>query len=71
MSIKPAIISFEQMYSDDSGVEFGVAYYAGESDYKGGTGVIRFDSCGDVRFPAKKIDWLIECLQKIKTEISQ
>ena len=71
MGIKPAIISFEQMYSDDSGVEFSVAYYASETDYKGGTGVIKFESCGDVRFPIKKIDWLIECLQKIRTEIRE
>jgi len=71
MSIKPAIISFEQMYSDDSGVEFGVSYYAGETDYKGGTGVVIFNSIGDVHFPIKKIDWLIACLNKIKHEINQ
>lgn len=57
---KPSVIGFERRYSDDSGVEFAVKYQDGE---------VYFVSVNDVHFPVAELDWLIACLQKIKTEI--
>lgn len=65
---KPTIVRFEQMYSDDSGVEFAVGCDTRASDIGGGIGWIEFARCGDVRFPLKKLDWLIDCLIKIRSE---
>ena len=55
-------IAFEQRYSDDSGVEFGVSYSADSFD-----NAITFERIGEVSFPADELDWLIECLTQIRT----
>lgn len=69
MSTRQAKMAWEQQYSDDSGIEFAVRF---DGDClaitDGSKGVIEFESIDTVRFPVGRIDWLIECLQKIKTE---
>jgi hypothetical protein len=52
-------IAFEQRYSDDSGVEFGVRLDGGE---------IEFECVQKVSFPVAKLDWLIAALKRIKEE---
>lgn len=67
---KPTKIAFETRYSDDSGVEFAVRYDESRLHYKGSP-AIEFESIGTVDFPLSHIDWLIECLTKIKKEATQ
>jgi len=59
---KVTSIGFERRYSDDSGVEFGV--YLGSRE-------ITLSHISNVDFPVEEIDWLISCLQKIKSEIEE
>ncbi|MDB5975116.1 MAG: hypothetical protein JWR07_1876 [Nevskia sp.] len=58
--MRATAISFERRYSDDSGVEFGVSL---------GAAGITFESIHLVSFPVEEIDWLIQCLQRIKAEL--
>lgn len=59
MKIIPTQMGFEQLYSDDSGVEFGVYMEIG---------IIKFSVLPDeMEFPIEKLDWLIECLNSIKS----
>lgn len=57
--MRPTSMSFEQRYSDDSGVEYAVRLHNNE---------IEFESIGCIRFPLEEIVWLIECLQVIKAQ---
>jgi hypothetical protein len=52
-------LAFEKRYSDGSGVEFGVRLNRGE---------IEFEHINVACFPAEELDWLIACLNKIKSE---
>ena len=60
-------MAWETMYSDASGIEYAVRYDANQNTNEG-VGAIEFENCGKVQFPHSKIDWLIDCLQKIKDE---
>lgn len=61
--IKPQKISFEDKYSDDSGVEFGVAFDDLKLDDE-----ITFERIDKVSFPMSRLDWLIDCLIYIKEQ---
>ena len=60
-------MAWEEKYSDDSGVAFAVRFDAAESTNEG-LGAIEFECVDKASFPLTKIDWLIDCLQKIKAE---
>jgi hypothetical protein len=60
--MKATSIAFERLYSDVSGVEFAVRYEAHP------VAEVAFECIDSVRFPAEEIDWLIQCLQRIKAE---
>ena len=62
-------MAWEKRYSDDSGVEFAVRFDSEQNAISDGTqGVIELESINAVTFPVCEIDWLITCLEKIKTE---
>ena len=60
-------MAFEEMYSDDSGVEYAVRYdcYGKSTE---GEGVIQFECIEKIDFPISKINWLIDCLEVIRHE---
>lgn len=63
-------MAWQQNYSDNSGVEYAVEFDATE-DKRGSDkelGVIRLHNVGYVEFPVTKIQWLIDCLEHIKSE---
>lgn len=60
-------MAFEELYCDGSGIEYAVRY-DGNADE--GMGVIEFEAVDTATFPLKRIDWLIGCLERIKTETS-
>lgn len=55
---------FSKTYSDESGVEFAVGL---QSDAIGRE--ILLEHVNNVDFPLVLLDWLIECLQRIKEEV--
>lgn len=59
-------ICFLKKYSDDSGVQFAVRFESDKSERE-----ILFEHCNIVDFPLEQLDWLIECLQRIKEEVSR
>jgi hypothetical protein len=62
--MNPTKIAYEQRYSDDSGVEYGVRFDANRI-----TREIEIESIDTVEFPADQIDWLIDSLCSIRTII--
>jgi hypothetical protein len=58
-------IAFERRYSDDSGVEFAVSLES-RPDAR-----VEFEHIGKVDFPVEELDWLIECLQRIRSEVTK
>lgn len=60
-------MGWEIYFSDESGVDYAVRYENKTNDPE--MGVIEFENVDKVQFSQDKLDWLIECLQKIKTEI--
>lgn len=61
----PTLIGFERMYSDNSGVEFGITY-----DARRGYGhEIEIKRIGEIDWPADEIDWLISALTEIRRTI--
>ncbi|PXX60730.1 hypothetical protein SAMN05660489_04345 [Pseudomonas sp. LAMO17WK12:I10] len=64
MSAKPTAIYFEVWYDDKSGVEFGVS-----CDKQRESEEIRFHHIDHASFPIERLDWLIQCLEKIRAEI--
>lgn len=59
---KPTQLTFDQRYSDNSAVEFAVHY----KTYP--VAEIDFEHFNSVSFPIEELDWLIACLQHIKSE---
>lgn len=55
-----------EKYSDGSGVEFDVTYerepYLHDSKI---IGYVKITHVGDVTFPITKVEWLIDCLQRV------
>ena len=62
--LKVTVMAFEEPYSDDSGVEFRVKYDSNDTDDE-----ITFERVSNTSFPAKKLDWLIASLVRIRAEI--
>lgn len=58
-------LCFSQNYSDGSGVEFAVGL---QSDAMGSEIVL--EHINTVDFPLERLDWLIECLQRIRAEVT-
>ena len=52
----PTMIGFEQRYSDDSGVEFGVRLI---------DGAVQFEAVNKVDYPLEQLPWLLSCLTAI------
>jgi hypothetical protein len=61
-----AKITFEEPYSDNSGIEFSVTY---EKRLQGKE--IRLHHGKDVYFPIETLDWLIDKLQRIRDGIER
>lgn len=61
---KPQKIYFEQRYSDDSGIEYGVRY-----ENNKGVHTIEIESVDTISIPLDKIDWVIECINYTKEQI--
>jgi len=65
-TLKPTTMSFEIPYHGDSVSQFAVRF---DKKYEfEGLESIEFESINKISFPADKIDWIIECLNKIKSE---
>lgn len=61
----PTLIGFERMYSDGSGVEYGVTYDA----RRGYGNEIEIKRVNEIDWPADEIDWLISALTEIRRTI--
>ena len=61
--MKPNRIAFEELYSDESGVEFAVRCINDRIEIHGGTVT--------AEFPLDKLTWLIERLHYIQEEAAQ
>lgn len=64
MSMAPTDIGFEEMYEDQSGVEFGVVYRKRNQGDE-----IELIHIGKVGFPIDRLDWLIDRLNDIRNAI--
>jgi len=62
---KISSIAFEQRYADDSGVEFAVKYHNYAEP------CIEFQHINSITFPLEKLDWIINCLLKIRSETNE
>lgn len=60
--MKATSIAFERRYVDDSGVEFAVRLVNRE---------IELEAVNKINFPEEEIDWLINCLYRVKDEINK
>lgn len=64
-----AKLAFEQMYSDNSGVQYAVRYDSAACNIEDGGAVIEIKCIDTVRLPYSRLNWLIACLTKIKQEV--
>lgn len=64
MIMVPTNVGFEEMYDDQSGVEFGVVYCKHDQGNE-----IELSRIGKVSFPIERLDWLIDRLTDIKNAI--
>jgi hypothetical protein len=69
---KPQILSFQKFYSDDSNaVEFEIEYqekvYLHNKDI---IGTVTLKHIDEIDIPVTQLDWLISCLERIRTEIN-
>ncbi len=64
----PQRISWEQRYSDDSGVQYAVRYDEVDKHYDG-CAKIQIVAVDSAEFPVTQLDWLIACLCKIRDEL--
>lgn len=64
MSMAPTDIGFEEMYEDQSGVEFGVVYRKRNHGDE-----IELTHINKVGFPIERLDWLIDRLNDIRNAI--
>ena len=65
----PTKIAFEKNYSDGSGVEYAVRLDTTKTNMVDGGPVLEFEHVGSVEFPINELDWLIDCLMRIKAEV--
>lgn len=59
--MKMTKMAWEKRYSDDSGVEFAIRFNGHKNE-------IEIEHIDNIRFPIDQIDWVIDCLNKIKAE---
>ena len=62
-------MSWEQRYSDDSGVQYAVRYDAVDMHYDG-CAKIQIEAGENADFPITQLDWLIACLCRIRQEVA-
>lgn len=62
--ITPTKIAFEERYSDDSGVEFAVCFDSSKQREE-----LKFECVNTVEFPADRLDWIIDCLTYIRSQM--
>ena len=60
-------MEWKKKYSDDSGTKYAVRFDSNQS-VENHDGVIEFEAMDKVHFASNEIDWLIDCLNKIKVE---
>ena len=64
-------LTYHEKYSDGSDVEFAVTYenkpYLHDEEIQG---VITIEHIEEIDFPITKVDWLIECLERIRDNAS-
>jgi len=67
--VNPNKLAFERRYSDDSGIEYAIRLDSNSIANNTEIGEIEFEHVNKCEFPLSEIDWIIECLQKIKDEV--
>jgi len=68
LGLCPQKMTWEQRYSDDSGVQYAVRYDAMDGHYDG-CAKIQIAAVYSADFPVTQLDWLIACLCKIREEL--
>lgn len=67
--VNPNKLAFERRYSDGSGIEYAIRLDSNSIADNAEKGEIEFEHINKCKFPLSEIDWIIECLQKIKDEV--
>lgn len=62
---RPTKVAFEQRHSDDSGVQYGVSFDAGNNGNE-----LRLECVDHIFFPVERLDWLIERLTYIRDNVA-
>ena len=65
--MKATKMAFEQRYIDNGEIQYAVRLVDSES-YDGDQ-FIEFESVDTVRFPVEEIDWLLEAILRIRSEV--
>ena len=61
-------MEWKKNYADDSGTKYAIRFDSDQA-VENHDGVIELEQGGDiVHFASNEIDWMIDCLNKIKTE---
>ena len=72
MAVNKTKLAYERRYSDGSGVEYGVYYDSNATatcaDHVGEFTIEHIDN---ITFGINEIDWLIECLRDIQSEVAK
>ena len=59
-------LAFEKYYDDDSGVRAAVKY---DSTAEDAVSIMSWSDDHEATFPVADLDWLIECLQRVRSEL--
>ena len=62
--MKPTKLEYEINHYDDSGVQYAIRYDGNATNEE-----IEIESVDKIKFPASKIEWLIDCLRDITYEL--
>ena len=69
--MKAKRLTYAERYSDNSGIEFSVEYVKEPYFHDPRiSGVINLHHVDTITFPVTKLDWLIDCLSRVKQELS-
>jgi len=60
------VLALEEPYGDGSGIEYGVRY---DSSNDESLGPIEIHHVGEISWPVAKLDWLIDALSRVRSEI--
>ena len=66
-TMRASKIAFEQRYSDNGEIQYAVRLV--DSKSYDGDQFIEFESVDTVRFPVEEIDWLLEAILRIRSEV--